>query len=55
MGDPEDKTRRSSVIGIAPHKVTLFFVVITLSGPIGGVIVGGIVTASYGGYNTVKA
>ena len=35
--------------------VSLYFVFTTLSAPIGGVIVGGIITQSFGGYNTEKA
>tara|TARA_B110000285_G_C15030345_1_gene566400 strand:- start:808 stop:918 length:111 start_codon:yes stop_codon:yes gene_type:complete len=34
---------------------TYYFVVVSLSAPIGGVIVGGIITTAYGGYNSRKA
>jgi MFS family permease len=44
-----------NVLDIEPHTATLYFVIVSLSAPIGGVIVGGIITASYGGYNTKKA
>lgn len=44
-----------NVLGIDAHTATLFFVIISLSAPIGGVIVGGIITTAYGGYNSPKA
>lgn len=44
-----------NVLDIEPHTATLYFVVVSLSAPIGGVIVGGIVTTAYGGYNDPKA
>ena len=42
------------VLGAPKDTVTSYFTIITLSGPIGGVITGGIVTQNYGGYNTEK-
>jgi hypothetical protein len=44
-----------NVLDIEPHTATLFFVIVSLSAPIGGVIVGGIITTAYGGYNAPKA
>jgi len=40
---------------IPKETVTLYFSVTSLSAPIGGVIIGGIVTSKLGGYNTVKS
>lgn len=46
----------TSVIKVGdPTKIQLYFIFTTLSAPIGGVIVGGIITQSFGGYNTQKA
>ena len=44
-----------NVLDIEPHKANIFFIVVAFTAPIGGVIVGGIVTSAYGGYNTRKA
>jgi hypothetical protein len=44
-----------NVLDIEPHTATLYFVTMSLSAPIGGVIVGGIITSAYGGYNNKKA
>ena len=44
-----------TVLDIEPHEATMYFVIVSLSAPIGGVVVGGIITSAYGGYNTVKA
>jgi len=44
-----------NVLDVEPHTATIYFVIVSLSAPIGGVIVGGIITSAYGGYNTVKA
>jgi len=44
-----------TVLEIEPHRATVYFVIVSLSAPIGGVIVGGIITSAYGGYNNVKA
>jgi len=44
------------VVGVQDKtEIQLYFIVTTLSAPIGGVIVGGIITQSFGGYNTPKA
>ena len=44
-----------NVLQIDAHTATIYFVITSLSAPIGGVIVGGIVTSKYGGYNTITA
>lgn len=44
-----------TVIGVDHDVVTIYFAVTSLSAPIGGVIVGGIITTSFGGYNKPKA
>lgn len=44
-----------TVINVTHADTTLYFAVASLSAPIGGVIIGGIITSSFGGYNTPKA
>jgi len=44
-----------NVLDVPAHEANVFFVIVSLSAPIGGVIVGGIITSAYGGYNTEKA
>jgi sugar phosphate permease len=43
------------VLSVDHATATTYFVIASLSAPIGGVIVGGIITSAYGGYNTRKA
>jgi MFS family permease len=43
------------VLGAPPEVVTIYFSVTTLTGPVLGVVVGGILTTYLGGYSTVKA
>lgn len=43
------------ILDVDPQTAVLYFVVVSLTAPIGGVIVGGIITSSLGGYNTPKA
>lgn len=43
------------MIGVSHQDTILYFSVTSLSAPIGGVIVGGIITTSFGGYNNPKA
>lgn len=42
------------VLGAPKDTVTNYYTFLTLTGPVVGVIVGGIVTQYYGGYNTEK-
>ena len=42
------------VLGASPDTAAIYFVVITLTGPIVGVVVGGILTQYVGGYNSTK-
>jgi MFS transporter, Spinster family, sphingosine-1-phosphate transporter len=44
-----------NVLHVPAQTATYYFVIVSLSAPIGGVIVGGIITSAYGGYNTRKA
>ena len=44
-----------SIIGVDEQSVSIFFVVTCFSAPVSGVIVGGIVTTAFGGYNTKKS
>jgi hypothetical protein len=37
-----------------PKLVTIYFVIISFTAPVAGVVVGGICTTYYGGYNTKK-
>ena len=37
-----------------PKLVTIYFIVISFTAPVSGVVVGGIATTYYGGYNTKK-
>lgn len=43
------------VLNVDPHTVNIYFSTTSLSAPVSGVIVSGIVIQQFGGYNTVKA
>ena len=43
------------VIKVPEHKVNIFFAVTCFSAPVGGVVVGGVITSCFGGYNTKKS
>lgn len=40
---------------VDPHVVSLYFSATSLTAPVSGVIVGGIIITKMGGYNSVKA
>ena len=40
------------IYGLTPDMTTVLYTVICITGPISGVIIGGIVTTAFGGYNT---
>lgn len=43
-----------NVIGVDDNTVSIYFSTSSLSAPVSGVIIGGIITSAYGGYNTKK-
>jgi len=43
-----------NVIKVDAHTTSVYFSTTSLSAPIGGVFVGGVMTSSYGGYNSKK-
>ena len=44
-----------NVLGVSKHTASIYFAAASITAPIGGVFVGGIMTSAYGGYNTPKA
>ena len=42
-------------MGVDDTTVGVYFSSASLTAPVGGVIIGGIITSTYGGYNAVKA
>eukprot|EP00356_Strombidium_inclinatum_P010672 CAMPEP_0170481786 /NCGR_PEP_ID=MMETSP0208-20121228/2090_1 /TAXON_ID=197538 /ORGANISM="Strombidium inclinatum, Strain S3" /LENGTH=278 /DNA_ID=CAMNT_0010754551 /DNA_START=1189 /DNA_END=2024 /DNA_ORIENTATION=- len=44
-----------NILGVDEHTASIYFSITSLSAPVGGVFVGGLLTSSYGGYNSVKA
>ena len=43
------------VVGVSDDVVNIYFTVTCFSGPVSGVVCGGIVTTKLGGYNTMKS
>ena len=43
------------IFGVEQRTITIYFTVTSLSAPILGVVIGGIITQMYGGYNAIKA
>ena len=44
-----------NILNVDDHTVSIYFSTTSLTAPIGGVIVGGIIITAYGGYNTKKS
>lgn len=44
-----------NVLDIDSHTISIYFSMTSLSAPVLGVFVGGVMTSKYGGYNSIKA
>jgi len=40
---------------LEPDEAAIFYATTSITGPVSGVIIGGIITTAFGGYNTVAA
>mmetsp|Transcript_41887 Transcript_41887/g.64108 ORF Transcript_41887/g.64108 Transcript_41887/m.64108 type:complete len:124 (+) Transcript_41887:1396-1767(+) len=44
-----------NILNVDDHTASIYFSTASLTAPIGGVFLGGVMTSSYGGYNSIKA